>query len=274
MKINNKRRDILKAKKVKGFDPFIKNVKGYPLNTPFKIDNVIENEWNAMNRSERLSLGKTVKSNVQKGVISGLECIPVGQGKPQEYKRVADVVIDESFKCDYVESNKFTNMKDLLNSPIVNSNTIIAIGFFEKNENEASSVYRCKLMNAQGEVLAECERDLKDEFFEQYRNDGIVKYGEAYAEFRALFCFWYLVDRCFENQNLFNEENEILFVAPNEQMIKRLAGISFDSQGNSYFYNEMINDLFDAFTKDGYRELKNHYKSTPQLNGDIKKIFA
>lgn len=273
-KINNKRKLILKAKAVKGFNQFITKVKVYPINTKFTIEYVIPDIWANLGTSERISLGRTVKTNVQEGTITGLECIPVSRGKQQEYQRIADVIVDEPFKCDYFKSQKFNSKKDLLECSLIDKDTAIAIGYFEQNEQGEVTTYYCKVIDAQGNILVEpCKRDLRDEFFEQYRNEGIVKYGEAYAEFRALFSFWYLVDRCYENQNLLNGKNEILFVAPNEQMVTRLAGIRFDSQANSYFYNDMINDLFEAFKKDGYRELKIDYKSTSQHNSDIKKIF-
>lgn len=272
--INNKRKLILKAKEVKGFNEFIDRVKEYSIGYSFTIENMIKDTWQGMSRSERLSLGRTIKTNVQEGTITGLEFVSVSQGKPQEYIKIANITVEESFKCDYFESQKFNTEKDLLAFSLVDKDAAIAIGYYDKNEAGELTTYHCKVIDSQGNVLVEpCKRDLKDKFFEQYRNENIKKNGEGNVEFKALFSFWYLVDRCYENQNLLNEKNEILFVAPNEQMLRRLAGIRFDSQANSYFYNDMIHDLFGAFQKDGYRELEFKYRSTAQYNSDIKKIF-
>lgn len=266
MNINGITRTAVNAEATKGFPEFVEKLESYPLNLESTISSVLGSDvWNTLDRSERISLGKAIKSNIECGNLKGILPISTPAGQNQKYKRVGIVEMLTVFTCDYWGDGK--SIEEILKANQALNNYAFVKCWFKVNSKEDSVELYCEALNIKGDSLFNAKPFKKElDFFVNQK----IERGNS--EFKAILALWYAFDRVFENRDELkaNGINSICFLAPNEQMMRRIGGLKFNTSTNSYDYTEFIQRNFAQFREGELREIPFRKGIISLLNNEIK----
>ena len=187
---------------------------------------------------------------------------PTIPGKAQTYKRVGEVDMRTIFSAPLwaiVDS-----MSDVYAmNPDLGANWVYIKCYWEDGD-----TFVCRILDAKGtEICESFERKVSRAYFEKNEHAGTNE------EFKAIIALWYGLDRAFENAEMLREKgvDSICFLAPNAQMMARVAAEKFNTTANSYDYTDFIQKQFADFKEAGIRELPFKYGIYALHNSELRK---
>jgi hypothetical protein len=261
MSVNSITRTAAIANETKGYADFIEGMKKMPVNISTTVDAILREQWSDFSKSDRIKLGKAIMSNIKNGNIVGIIAEEFVPGKAQSYKRVSDIEVRTIFSAPLWAS--VDSMTDVfrMNSNLSSNWMYVKCFWFENN------VFICQFLDHTGKKIVEYNREIPASFFEKNGDTGTNE------EFKAIVSLWYGLDRAYENIDMIKSYNvdSLCFLAPNEQMMNRIAARKFDTIGNIYKYTDFIQKQFADFKENGIRELPFKYGIYAMLNSELRK---
>lgn len=240
-----------------GFPQLIYGIRNTNVGIPFTVPTTVgNNTWSKLNSSERIILSKNFNNNVRYGNINGIKLVNSPKGKPQRYvKTLEDVMIKNVFwMIDKGHIENKGQFKDILNQK--NKLIVVCNYRFTDTNYEAVEISVHSYLN--GETL----------FEETQKIDlGLVERTQICAlnkEFPSIYSVWFGFQSIWRNMKKIssaklvkNEEKkaskqeDIVFIAPNPQMVTRLIGSKCDEYAAKYDFIEFIQANFKLFLKGG-----------------------
>lgn len=262
MSVNAITRTAAIAIETKGYLEFLDGMKIMPKNISVSIEAVLGDGWMNMDRSDKIKLGKAIMSNIKNGNLMGIVADQTIAGKAQTYKRVGEVDMRTIFSAPlWAIVDSMDKVFDM--NPNLGTNWVYLKCFYEDGE-----TFVCEILDTKGaEICAHFERKVSKAYFEKNELAGTNE------EFKAIISLWYGFDRAFENAEMLREKgiDSICFLAPNAQMMARVAAEKFDTSANSYDYTDFIQKQFADFKEGGIRELPFKFGIYALYNSELKK---
>lgn len=248
--INGIVRGVANANDTKGFKEFVKNISNYAVGSEITLQNVIgQQTWNGLNRSDKIKLGKAVMNNVRNGSLTGLEAVNTPAGKNQIYRVSGRIRMLTIFTTEYLGRGE--SVEKILELNKDKLGIVFVRCFFVSNHDDSI------VLNVEGILPNE-----KEPIFRAKRELSLgtcngKKIEKGNYEFKAILSLWFGFDRVFEERKMLLEKNikTVCFLAPNDQMISRVAGLKFDEPLNEFEYTQYIQENFAQFKQDQLREL-------------------
>lgn len=262
MGVNAITRTAAIANETKGYPEFLNGMKTMPKNISVSTEAVLGDEWTKLDRSDKIKLGKAIMSNIKNGNLIGIVADKTIAGKAQTYKRIGEVDMRTIFSAPLWAIVDSMSKVFEMNSNL-GTNWVYMKCFWEDGE-----TFVCKILDTKGaEICEHFERKVSKAFFEKNEHSGTNE------EFKAIISLWYGLDRAFENSKMLKEKgiDSICFLAPNAQMMTRIAAEKFDTSANSYDYTDFIQKQFADFKEAGIRELPFKYGIYALHNTELKK---
>lgn len=240
-----------------GFPQLLKGIRDTCIGIPFTVPTAVgNNTWSKLDNSERITLSKMFSNNVHYGNINGIELVNTPKGKAQRYVKKLDKIMVKNifWMIDKGNIKNEGQFKEILSQ----DDKLIVVCNYNFTDTKHEAIQTTVYGTLNGRKVFEKTKKV---------NLGLANLTQICAlnkEFPSIYSVWFGFESVWSNMEKIlysklsenkekksSKQEDIVFIAPNPQMVSRLIGIKCDEYNTKYDYVEFIQENFKLFLKGG-----------------------